>query len=997
MVVLLGSLGTVAQIWTEVAWYRQLDRLAVLLTNWGYRVGLLVVGVLVVAGISWINLAIAGRGGNSYPSLRGLSDPVAQLRANIEPIRKLLVVLAPLFFAVFVALPLMTEWETFVAWLHATPWGEKDPIFGLDNSFYVFSLPALQEVVSLLLKAMVMALGFSAVTYYLSGQLSPTTRSSSRKARIHLSVLLSLSAVIVAAYYFLGRYWLLLSNYEKFSGASYTDVHAVLPARNILVGISLVVALMFLIGAFRKSWRLPLTGIGVMALSVAVVGGVYPTLVQRFEVDPSAQELEAPYIKHNIEATRKAFGIEDVKEETYAAKTTATTGQLRADSNATTQIRLLDPNVISRTFGQIEQIRQYYRFPQNLTVDRYEIDGEVQDTVIAVRELDNSQLGQSQKSWVNQHTVFTHGFGVVAAYGSKVQGDGTPDFWEHGIPSQGALGEYEPRIYFGQYSPDYSIVGGPKDGAKQEFDYPADSSKDRQVNNTYAGQGGPSIGNAWERLMYAIRFQSTEVFFSKQVNAQSQILFNRNPADRVRQVAPYLTLDKRIYPAVVDMDGDPKTPKRVVWIIDAYTTSDNYPYSRHRMLGETTADSLTGAVGEQFGQRVNYMRNSVKAVVDAYDGSVKLFQWDEEDPILQTWSKVFPGQIEPLASIPGDLMAHLRYPEDLFKMQRDLIASYHTTDPRSFYSGSDFWKLPTDPTHEETTTEYRLQPPYYLTMQAPGQKSAEFSLYSTYIPYGSSDRNVLTGYLTVDSETGNTKGKKRAEYGKMRLLALPSDLAVPGPGQVSNKFKTTDSVSQTLNLLNQNSTRVVRGNLLTLPVGGGLLYVQPVYVEGKSGSSYPLLRFVLTAFGDQIGFAPTLQGSLDMLFGGDSGAVTGEEPGDGQSGTSDTGQGTVELSPDQQLGQALREAKTALEDGQNALKNGDWSGYGAAQQKLQEALSKAVQLGEQTGKIPATGDVQADEASAPAAGGSEGNTGEQGEGESATAGEASAGASASGS
>ena len=1036
--VLIAVVGVMSKVWAELAWYQQLGRISVVLTAWGWRIGLVVVAMLLAAVVTWVNLMIAGQASPDasqrgkakkrrdaerkmdaakrklqregektapdagkqekpdqpsdetlYPgeksadskgadkadgsekiidldaefdtvfdtadleeefrraTRRSERPAVAALHDTLQPWRRFLIVVLPLVVGLMVATPLISQWELFAAWFHRSNFGVKDPIFARDSSFFVFSLPVFSELTTLLFYVVVTAGLFTLARYYLQGNLSTRIAEIPNRTRIHISVLLAILAAIIGLRYYLDRFVLLLGVHDKFSGASYTDIHAVLPAKNILVGISLVIAVLFIIGAFRKSWVIPATGVGVMLLSSLLVGGLYPWLVQRFQVDPSAQELEAPYIAHNIKATRDAFGIADVKEETYKATTEATAGQLRSDSESTASIRLLDPSVVSRTFGQMEQNRQYYRFASNLAVDRYTIDGKAQDTVIAVRELDTNQLGDSQKSWVNQHTVFTHGFGVVTAYGSKVEGDGSPAFWEKGIPSQGELGEYEPRIYFGQFSPDYSIVGAPKGAPKREFDYPSDVTQDKGVNNTFTGKGGPSVGNLWERLMYALKFRSSEIFFSQQVNSSSQILFYRSPEQRVAKVAPYLTLDSRAYPAVVDMDGDPKTPKRVVWIVDGYTTSNSYPYSNHMDLNTSISDSRNIGSGYQVMNSVNYMRNSVKAVVDAYDGSVHLYQWDAKDPIVNAWGKVFPGQIEPLSSVSGDLMAHFKYPEDLFKVQRNLIARYHTTDPRSFYSGSDFWKLPDDPTHEGSQTVLSaLQPPYYLTMKAPGQESTEFSLYSTYIPYGQSDRNVLTGYLTVDSETGSKPGKVRDGYGKLRLLSLPSDLAVPGPGQVSNKFKTTDTVSQTLNLLSQQSTEVVRGNLLTLPVGGGLLYVQPVYVQAQSGTTYPLLRFVLTSFGDKIGFAPTLQASLDQLFGGDAGVQTSENevPGAGAQGN---GENPAEpsLTPQQQLQAALQGARKAMDDADAAMKAGDWEAYGKAQTELKQQLQQALTVG----------------------------------------------------
>ncbi|MDO5671675.1 MAG: UPF0182 family protein [Actinomycetaceae bacterium] len=953
LALLVAAVFLSAGLWTEIAWYTQLERARVIFTNWGSRAVLFVIAFLLAAGIIAVNGWLAHRGRKVYTPLEGTRE---SLRETLAPLRKLLLIGAPIVLGIMVALPMQAKWQEFQAFVNQKPFGTKDPIFSLDASFYVFTLPALEAVITFFLMSFIWAIVLAAVVHYMNGEVSIDRKYVSKPARIHLSILAAILALVLGVRYWVSQYGLLLGSNPKFDGATYTHVHAMMPARSILAGISVVVAILFIVGAFRKTLVLPGTGLAVMVLSALVVGGAYPALIQRFQVDPSAQELESKYIQHNINATRKAYDLEDVKMQQYSAKTEATPGQLKDDSQSTASIRLLDPTVVSTTFRQLEQNKQYYNFASELSVDRYEIDGKLQDTVIAVRELDQRGLGANQHTWVNDHTVYTHGFGVVAAYGNKVNTDGAPHFWEQGIPSTGALGEYEPRIYFGQSSPLYSIVGAPEGASPQEFDYPDDRAENSQHNNTFAGDGGPTVSNLWERLLYAIRFQSSEIFFSKQVNAKSQILFDRDPVTRINKVAPYLTLDGKAYPAVVDMDGDPKTPKRVVWIVDAFTTTDSYPYSAHTSFAEATADSQTSArtavLGGISNDTVNYVRNSVKAVVDAYDGSVTLYQWGKDDPVLETWKGIFPNQVKPTADIPGDLMAHLRYPADLFKIQRDILARYHVMDARSFYSGSDFWKLPDDPTHEDAVAAGavgvanagKLQPPYYLTMKMPGQEKTDFSLYSTYIPYGNADRNVLTGYLAVDSETGNEKGKPRDGYGTLRLMQLPTDLAVPGPGQVSNQFKSTDRVATTLNLLAQNSTTVVRANLLTIPVGGGLLYVQPIYVQAKSGTTYPLLRSVLVSFGDKVGFKSNLQDALDELFGGDSGAVTAEDP--NAAGSADPGTPAdtppVETTAEQQLRAALQEAKTAMEAAHTAMTGGDWAAYGEAQKKLQAALEKAV-------------------------------------------------------
>ena len=486
--------------------------------------------------------------------------------------------------------------------------------------------------------------------------------------------------------------------------------------------------------------------------------------------------------------------------------------------------------------------------------------------MVAVRDLQLAGLGDAE-TWFNSHIVYTHGYGLVAAAGNQRSVDGQPVFLQSGIPSTGSLGEFEPRVYFGEDSPAYSIVGAPEGADPVELDYPAGGESEQQTQTTFKGDGGPKLDNVFTKLVYALKFQSEQIFLSDAVNTDSQILYDRDPIERVKKVAPYLTLDSDTYPSVVD--------GRIVWVVDGYTLTDQYPYSNKVSMSEAIADSESLPQSLPFDE-VNYIRNSVKATVDAYDGSVKLYAWDDEDPILQTWNKIFPTTLEPMSEMSGDLLSHVRYPADLFKIQRAVLGRYHVTDPGSFYSREDAWTTPKDPTAGANTT--LLQPPYYLTMQMPGQDAPSYSLYSTFIPEarGDQSRNVLRGYLAVDADAGATDGEKAEGYGKLRLLTLPEDDNVPGPGQVQAKFNSDPTVSQSLNLLKQGQSDVINGNLLTVPVGGGLLYVQPVYVKSTGNTSYPVLQKVLVAFGDQIAFQDTLDLALDVLFGGDSGADAGD-------------------------------------------------------------------------------------------------------------------------
>lgn len=958
VLVLLGLFVYAASsFWTEILWFQQMHATRILLTRWGVIAGLAVVGVVLSVAVLRIMIGLAHR--HRVSSKRGeAAANLRQYQDAIEPFKKLAFWLVALVLGIPAGLRLAEGWQTVLTWLNATPFGKTDPIFGWDISFFVFTLPFLELVVSFLLHLVILSLVVSIVASYLYGGLQVVPRPHATvPVRRHLGILAAVASVIIGVQYWIGRYSLLTQSGDNIDGAMYADVNATLPAHSILAAISIAVAALFLVAAFRGTWRLPTIGVAVTVVAALVIGGAYPALIEQFRVRPNARSLNAPYIQHNIDATLEAYGLDDLDYQTYDATTTAQPGQLREDSESTSQIRLLDPQVIRKTVQQLQQSRPYYSFDSGFFVDRYTINGERRDTVISMRELNLAGLSQEQQNWVNRHTVYTHGFGVVAAYGNSITSDGLPSYWEQSIPSKGEIGEYEPRVYFSQSAPDYSIVGGPEGTPAQELDYPDDNAPGGQVSTTFKGNGGPSVGNVWNKLLYSIKFGSTDIFFSSQTNEESQILYDRDPLLRVAKVAPYLTLEQKAYPAVVDTDGDPSTPKRLVWVVDAYTTTDSYPYAQHQSLSSSTVDSRSQSVGQYIQENsINYMRNSVKAIVDAYDGSVRLFQWDEKDPILSTWMKIYPGSVESKQNISADLMGHLRYPEDMFKVQRDLLTSYHVRDASDFYTGGDRWRLA-----EETSTAatangastatmsssqqqaVRVQPPYYLTMQMPGQQSAEFSLTSVFVPGGESKREAMAGFLAVDSETGSEAGKVREGYGKLRLIALPSSTTVPGPGQIQNAYDTNQTIASQLNVLNLSDSTVIRGNLLTLPVGGGLLYVQPVYIQGSGGANYPVLRFVLTAFGNRVGFAPTLAESLDQTFGGDSAAKVagGDQSADKSKGGGDQ-QNQAESEPSKQLASALQDANQAIQDGQNALKNNDWAAYGESQKRLNDALTKAI-------------------------------------------------------
>ncbi|MDQ1059430.1 uncharacterized membrane protein (UPF0182 family) [Arthrobacter globiformis] len=931
-----------ANVWTDVLWYQQLGYFEVFLTENLARIGIFATGFLIMFAAVFYAIRIAYHARPVYAPDSEIRDNLNRYQAQLEPVRRVVMTGLPVLFGLFAGSAASSQWQKVMLFFNQESFGQKDPEFGLDIGFYLMTLPFLGFVTGFLISVAIVAGIAGILTHYLYGSIRIMERGifTSRAAQIHLAVTGASFLILLGINFWLDRYSALQNSGGRWAGALYTDVNAVIPTKAILAVAAALVAILFIVAAIIGKWRLPVIGTAMLVITSILAGGVYPWVIQQFQVRPSEQTLERKYIERNIGMTRAAYGLDQVKVERYNATTTTTAGALAPDAQTTANIRLLDPNLISDAFSQLEQFRPYYQFPKALNVDRYMVDGKVQDTVIAVRELNPDGLSADQQSWLNRHVVYTHGYGVVAAKGNKFTADGKPEFLQSGIPSTGVLGNdetYEPRIYFGEDSPEYSIVGAPEGAPHREQDRPA-SKEGGETQYTFTGNGGPNVGSFFNKVLYSIKFQSSDLLLSDGVNDASQILYERNPRERVQKVAPYLTVDGNAYPAVVD--------GRVKWIVDGYTTSQYYPYSQQEQLSDATTDSQTTA-GRNVAlpnSSVNYIRNSVKATVDAYDGSVTLYAWDEQDPLLKAWQKVFPSTLKPYSEMSAAVMSHVRYPEDLFKVQRELLGRYHVTDPVSFYKNDDAWSVPNDP----TVSQEVKQPPFYMSLQMPDQKTPAFQLTSSYIPQvvNNNARNVLYGFLAADSDAGSKKGVKADSYGQLRLLQVPPEAQVPGPGQAQNKFNSDPAVSQALNLLRQGASDVLNGNLLTLPAARGMLYIQPVYLKSTGETSYPTLQRVLVAFGDKIGFAPTLDEALNQLFGGRSGAQAGDSPNNGKTPTTPGGGTTPpptgSADAKAALKAALDEANAAIKAGQEALAKGDFAAYGEQQKKLSAALKKAL-------------------------------------------------------
>ncbi len=911
-----GSLIALSGIYVDWLWFNSVGFTSVWTTVLTTKIALFIVAGLVTSLIITTNVYLAYRRRPFDVSMAVEADNLERYRATIEPIRKLVLAGIALVLFYFGGSSGVQLWSSWLQFTNSTEFGIKDPQFGLDISFFAFRLPFLQTLIGWAISTLILATLASAAVHYLYGGIRPQLRAEriSVAARVQISILLGLIVLMKAVAYWFDRYALALKESRLITGLTFTDVNATLPAKSILAAIAVICSLLFFANIVRKSLILPAAGSLLMVGASVLIAGVYPGAVQQFQVKPSESSKEAPYIQRNIESTRDAYGIADVEMKDYQATVATNSGQLANDAATIANIRLMDPNVLSATFRQLQQIKPYYGFPESLDIDRYTVNGVQRDVVVAVRELNIE--GNPSRNWINDHLVYTHGFGFVSAFGNSVDSDGKPTFLVGDLPPTTGLGKFQPRIYFGENVPDYSIIGGPKTDTPVEFDYPDDSSPNGQKNYTYTGKGGVPMGGLFKKLLFAIQYQEQRIVLSNLINSESKILYNRSPRERVAKVAPWLTIDGDPYPAIVD--------GKIQWIIDGYTTSAGYPYSQKTSLSTATTDALTtnsAAVTAQSNRTINYIRNSVKATVDAYDGTVVLYQWDEKDPVLKTWMKAFPNTVTPKSKMSEELLEHIRYPEDLFRVQRDVLSSYHVQTASAFYGGQDFWRVPRDPSTFGANAG--AQPPYYMTLEMPGSDKPTFTLTTPFVPRGG--RENLSAFAVVDSNYG-------PNYGKITVLQLPRSTNVAGPSQVASNFEAKPEVANSLSLLRQGGSDVVLGNLLTLPVGGGLLYVQPVYVRATANTAaYPLLQKVLVSFGDVIGFDSSLKGALDQVFGGNSGTSSSGTP-----TTSTTDNASADLKA------ALQSAKQAIADGNAALAKGDFAAYGRAQDRLKAALAAAI-------------------------------------------------------
>ena len=929
-------IAIIAGVWTDFLWYRAIHYSSVFGTTYGTRWAMFFVAGLFMAVVTGANAALAYRLRPIYRPVPAPGQGGDAYRLAIDPHRRLLLGLVVGVIGVISGLTAAGSWRTWLLFANQVPFRKIDPQFKWDLSFFVFTYPFIRMVLSYLFAAVLLSLVLATLVHYLYGGLRMQGRRPrvTMAAQAHLFVLFGVFVLLKAVAYWVNRYGIDFSQRGAVTtGASYTDVNAVLPAKTVLAVIAVLCALLFFAGAARRSAMLPAVGFGLLVLSAILIGGLYPAIIQQFVVKPNELAKETPYIHREIYTTRQAYGVTSptVRVSPYSATTNVPQSTLDTEVSTLKGMRLLDPDVVSPTFQQLQQVKSYYQFPSNLAMDRYPLPGAgplPQDTVVAVRGMGGPPPGQG--NWINTHLVYTHGFGVVAATANTVQGNGNPSFVESDIPPHGDLRLQQPRVYFGEGQNAYAIVGGPAGGRKQELDYPSGAAGGQQ-NNTYRGSGGVDVGSPLNRLLYTIKFRELNILLSGAINSQSKILYDRQPLARVAKVAPFLTLDGNSYPVVAN--------GQILWVVDGYTTSGLYPYSQRLSMAQATAtsDAPGGTVAGQPTGDINYIRNSVKAVVNAYTGSVTLYQWDASDPILRTWMNAFPGVIKPKSDIPAALVPHLRYPPDLFEVQREILTQFHVLSAQSFYGGQNFWAVPDDPSTSGASggSQPASQPPYYQTMQMPGA-AAGFSLTSPLVQRG---RQNMAAYMAVDSNPAGSG------YGTIRVLQLPQDTAILGPQQVQSTFESNTTISSQLSLYRQNGSKVIEGNLITLPVGGALIYEEPIYIQaanttgGSTSGSYPVLKRVAVSFDGNVGFAPTLSEALSQVIPGLS--ASPGSPGSSGGSPGPNGPGSGQGSASATVRGYLTQAESDYARAQAALKTGDFAAYGKYTALMKKALDQA--------------------------------------------------------
>jgi uncharacterized membrane protein (UPF0182 family) len=901
---LIATAGATATFYTDLQWFGDLGQQEVFWTRiWsGWGTGL-AFGVLTFA-IIYANFLVARRlrpkvavaaypQGTPLTPQQEIEEMVRRVRDSIDPWAWLVLLGVAVFIAINVGIAMGGDWQVFRLALSSKPFGAVDPQFGMDIGFFVFTVPALRIISDWLFGILILTFVLTLLVHLYEGGIRPTERlrGFDPHVKAHISVLLGLIVVSKTFDYWLSIYELNFSPRGQVLGASYTDIFAQIPAYWILIVIGIVVGILLQLNIRFKGWRIPLIGFGVWMAASLIVGVLYPVVIQQLVVAPNELGFEKPYIQRNITATRAAFDLESIAATGFPAEASLTAADIAEATSTVKNIRLFDPNVVVNSYKQLQEIRFYYDF-QDVDIDRYVIDGVRRQALISAREMNVTQLETTAKTWINRHLVYTHGYGVVLSPVNEVSNEGLPLFFIKDLPPKSTvdLTVTVPGIYFGEETTDYAIVNT----SQKEFDYPVGGEN---ATTAYEGGNGVPIGNLADRLAFAIVNGDVEILFSSAITPSSKILYRRTITERVNELAPWLSLDKDPYPVIVD--------GRILWIVDGYTTSSYYPYSQR--------DPGTG---------FNYIRNSVKITIDAYSGKTTFYAFDEKDPVLAAYRELYPKLFVSGAEMPAGIRAHLRYPEDLFKLQAEVYKTYHMLDPQVFYNKEDQWAIPGE------GTENAMEP-YYVLMQLPGETTEDFLLMQPFTPRS---KDNMIGWMAAKSDPGT--------YGQRVVYNFPKQRLVMGPQQIRARLNQEPEISKELTLLNQQGSNVIFGNLLVIPIGDSIVYVEPLYIQA-SASPMPELKRVIVAYSDRIAMDTNLGGALAKVFGAGAGASAGTTGSVPPTGTVPAGS-----SGD------IATARSLYDKAMAAQKAGDWAAYGTYVKELGVVLERLAGASQVTTPTP---------------------------------------------
>jgi uncharacterized protein len=924
---LLLAFTALSGFFVDVLWFREVRLSDVFWTVLRTKVLLGLAFGLAFFVLLFSNLWIVRRITPRYRALTPEQEIIERYRMQFEPYARWLLPLFALVIAFFVGLGVTGQWQTYLLWRNGAglSFGNPEPLFGRDPAFYVFSLPWLKFMQGWLFSALVGVTLLTALAHYVWGGIRPQAPGFGEKVspqvKAHLSVLLGLIMLTKAWGYYLGQFDLLTSTRGVVVGASYTDVNAQLPALRILVIIAIACAILFLVNIRLRGWALPVIAVGLLALVSIIAGAAYPAFVQRFRVAPQEFQREQPFIKDNIEATRRAFSLDSVTTSSRPLGDAVTSQDAQANAATLSNIRLWRPDVLAENYTSLQRFRSYYDF-NDVDVDRYLVGGQRRVLMLSTREVSQGGIPEGGKTWQNVHLVYTHGFGAVASQVNTASPEGQPVFTLRDIPpvgDPGLVGNGQ-RVYYGEGAPGDAAFVVVDTGSK-ELDFQGTATNDQaQQTFTYDGDGGIPIGGFFQRALFAWRFRDVNLLISDLIQDDSRIMIYRDITQRVPKAAPFLKFDDDPYTAIVD--------GRLVWIWDAYTTTDQYPYSDFVDLADVAASANQTT---SIGGTINYLRNSVKVVVDAYTGEMTYYVADPNDPIIQAWDAAFPTMFTPLDQAPPAILAHFRYPENLFQVQAFQYTNYHVTNPDVFYGKQDFWALPVDPTvgtGEPTTgtgtvAGGAMMRPYYVLMRLPGETDESFVLI---LPFTPLDRQNMVAWLAAKSDPG-------PDYGDIVSFQFPSGVNVDGPTQVFSRINQDARFSQERTLLGQGGSSIVFGDFLVIPLEDSLLYVQPVYVKSNQPNAIPELKRVVVVNGTQIGIGASLREALNDSLG----AVVPPPQGGGGGGQP---QGSLE----QQIQSLLNQATQHFAAADTALRAGDLATYQKEIAAAQDATARAQEL-----------------------------------------------------